>query len=166
MPALLASLLALIFAWAAVAKIARFDAWSTALSGYGLPGPLAPAARFGTPLLEAAVAVLLVAGAVSAGAVLALALSVAFCAAILRARSRLGKRLPCGCFGGRSAHDYRGMLALDLGLALAAAAVLASGDAAAPALLDPRAAAPGLLAIGGIALAGWVGVQATAAMRR
>lgn len=165
MPSLLACLLALIFAWAAVAKLVRFGAWTAALSGYDLPHPLGSSARYGAPALEALVAALLVLGAVRPGAVLALALTIVFGAAILRARSRLGSRLPCGCFGGRGAHDYRGMLALDVALALAAATVLASGEAAAPARLDPAIAAPGLLVVAGIALAAWVTRQAMTAMR-
>ena len=163
---LLASLLALVFAWAAVAKLVRFGAWSAALGGYGLPRPLAAGARFGAPGLEAAVAGLLLGGAVQAGASLALALTLVFCAALLRARARIGRRLPCGCFGGRSAHDYRAMLALDLALTAAAVIVLASGDAAAPARLDPSAAVPAVLAAAGVGLAAWVVRQATAGMRR
>jgi uncharacterized membrane protein len=58
------------------------------------------------------------------------------------------------------------MLAFDLVLAAAAAVVLASGSAAAPARLDPSAAVPGALAAAGVGLAGWVARQATAGMRR
>ncbi len=167
MSSLLASLLALVFAWAAVAKLVRFAAWRTAVEGgYGLPRPLAAGARYGAPAAEAAVATLLLGGAVQAGASLALALTVVFGVAILRARSIVGRRLPCGCFGGRSAHDYRAMLALDLALAAAAVVVLASGSAAAPARLDPSAAVPGLLAAAGVGLAAWVVRQAAAGMRR
>jgi hypothetical protein len=165
-PSLLASLLALTFAWAAVAKVIRFGSWSAALAGYRLPAPLHTAARFGAPVLEALVAALLLTGATRAGATLALALSIAFCVAILRARARLGRRLRCGCFGGRGAHDFRALLALDLTLAAGAGVVLASGDIAAPARLDPSALVPGLLAAAGIGLAAWVARQATAGMRR
>ncbi len=137
------------FAWAAVAKLVRFAAWRTAVEGgYGLPRPLAAGARYGAPAAEAAVATLLLGGAVQAGASLALALTGVFGVAILRARSRVGRRLPCGCFGGRSAHDYRAMLALDLALAAAAVVVLASGSGR------------------GVGLAAWVVRQAAAGMRR
>lgn len=166
MSSLLASLLALVFAWAAVAKLVRFGGWRAALEGYGLPWALAVGVRFAAPVLEAAVAGLLLVGAVQAGASLALTLTLVFGGAILRARSRVGRRLPCGCFGGRSAHDYRAMLLFDLALAAAAVVVLASGSAAAPTRLDPNAAVPGVLAAAGVGLAAWAARQATAGMRR
>lgn len=124
---ILASLLPLLFVWAAVAKTLRFRRWSSILGGYGLPLGLARVAAVMVPVLEAASAALILGGRTRAGAALAFALLSAFSFAIVRASSRRGKRLPCGCFGGRGERDYRLLLARNLALLSMPIALLLAG---------------------------------------
>jgi hypothetical protein len=123
--------LAAIFGWAAAAKVLRREAWIGALQAYGL-GALERSAAIGVPVAEAGVLALVVAGAPRAGALWALALVVAFSAAILRPRARVGDRLPCGCFGRTGRRDVR--LVLFRNAAVAGLAVLV---AAAPGGSEP-----------------------------
>jgi hypothetical protein len=120
---LAAELLALVFAWAAIAKALRFRRWRGQIRGYRLPaaGSLAVA----VPLAEAAVPGLVVGGFPIAAGALALGLLAGFSATILRARRLHGDRLPCGCFGGDGRRDYRLLLARNLVLGAVAAAALA-----------------------------------------
>jgi hypothetical protein len=119
--------LAAVFGWAAVAKLLAREAWTEALRVYGL-GVLERPAAVGVPLLEAAVAVLVVVGLPRPGAALAIGLLIAFSAAILRARGRVGDRLPCGCFGRKGRLDVRLALFRNAALiALSALVVAAPG---------------------------------------
>jgi hypothetical protein len=120
--------LAAVFGWAAAAKLLGGEPWTDALSYYGL-GPLERPAAIGVPLLEAGVSLLVVAGLPRAGAALALGLLIAFSVAILRARARVGDRLPCGCFGRKARLDVRLALFRNAALgALAALVVVAPGS--------------------------------------
>jgi hypothetical protein len=167
---LAAAALALVFAIAAAAKLGRPGRWREMLRGYRLPGPAARTGAVVVPALEAAVAVLVVAGRGREGAALAMALVVAFSAAILRARSVSGPRIPCGCFGGRRTLDYRTLVARNAGLALAGATVLARGGQvrALDALDLPSAGeiVPALLALLGAAALAWTLRSARTALRR
>jgi Methylamine utilisation protein MauE len=110
---LAAIVLACAFGWAAAAKSLRFGDWRLALSAYRIPSAAQPVVLLGVPLLESVVVVLLLAGPLKSGAALAAALVAAFSMAIVRARALQGERgdrLPCGCFGGAGARDYRAML--------------------------------------------------------
>jgi hypothetical protein len=119
-------LLAAAFGWAALAKILRPGAWRAALAGNRLPAPVSKIASVGVPGGEITVAVLLALGGdrARAGAAAAVALLSAFSIAVLRARRLAGDRLPCGCFGGNGARDYRLMLVRNAALGLLAAVVL------------------------------------------
>jgi hypothetical protein len=124
---LAAFLLALVFAWAAVAKLVRWRAWREGLRRYRL-GPLELPAAFGIPAIELAVVALLVAGLARAAAALTVAMLAGFCLAVLRARSFEGDRLPCNCFGADSAHDYKTMLIRNALLGIPAAVIMISGE--------------------------------------
>jgi hypothetical protein len=116
--------LALTFAWASATKLLRFSRWRRSLEGYGLRGTAADVVAAAVPPIELALAVLLVVGFRPVGAALSLALLATFSAAILRAARTRGSRLPCGCFGGDEARDYRLMLLRNAALGLLAAVIL------------------------------------------
>lgn len=160
---LVPSLLALAFAWAAIAKVTRFAAWRGALRGYRLPKPVEASALVLVPVVEVVAAVLLVGGGdvTKAGAALSVALLAGFSLAVLRARRLGGDRLPCGCFGGAGTRDYRLMLVRNAFLGAVAAAVLLVPDVAGYELEAPDAsqAIPALLVGLGIALIGWLVVS-------
>jgi hypothetical protein len=98
--------LASVFGWAAAAKLLRREAWVGALGAYGL-GPLERPAAVLVPILEAGVVGLVVAGLPRAAGLLSLLLLAAFSVAVIRARGRVGDRLPCGCFGRTARRDVR-----------------------------------------------------------
>jgi hypothetical protein len=158
-------ILALTFAWAALAKAARPARWRDALRHYRL-GPLERVASFGVPVAEAGVAALLALGRDRVGAALALALVSGFSVVVMRARLERGSRLPCGCFGGTRARDYRSMLARNGLLGTLAAFVLLLGaveGAAAPGGADMLPAA--LVGVG-IAVGCWLVWQTSTSLRR
>jgi hypothetical protein len=98
-----------VFAWAGVAKVLRWKTWRSGLHRYHL-GRGESAVAVAVPCLELAVVSGLIAGRSLAAAALTVALLAGFCLALLRARSAEGDRLPCNCFGGNTALDYRTML--------------------------------------------------------
>jgi hypothetical protein len=165
-----AVLLALLFTWAAVAKVIRPRAWRSALEGYALPRPLRYLGVAGVPLLEGAVvALVLIDELPPAGALALLAVSV-FSLAILRRRSIQGDRVPCGCFGRATTRDYRVMLARNLLIALPAAVVLIGGSGVSifdgvrtPGLGDLL---PAALVLAGVALITWMVAQTSQSLRR
>jgi hypothetical protein len=124
---LAAELLAGVFAWAAVAKVARFGRWRKSLAAYRLPRE--QALRVLVPAFEAAVPGLVLAGRPGLAGGLALLLLAAFAWAILRARRLGGDRLPCGCFGGAARRDYRLLLGRDVALGVVAASALVDSAA-------------------------------------
>src|SRR5579885_1227581 len=92
-----AAVLAVVFAWAGVAKLARHADTALAFASLGLPAPLA----WAVPAAELAVAgVLLVRPPVGAAA--ALALLALFSLVLVRALAR-GEPVRCACFGARRA---------------------------------------------------------------
>jgi uncharacterized membrane protein YphA (DoxX/SURF4 family) len=120
--------LAVVFAWAAIPKIANPDAAVIAVRAYQLlPEAAVHAVAWGLPFVELAVAALLLVGvgtrtaAVAAGVLLTV-----YAAAIASAWAR-GLRIDCGCFS-RGGYDpaasgarYAAEILRDLGLLLAAA---------------------------------------------
>lgn len=165
-----ALVLALAFGWAALAKVTRLDAWRVALAGYRLPHGVERTARVAVPVAEVAVAALLLTGGdvTKTGAALSVALLSAFSMAVLRARRLQGDRLPCGCFGGSGARDYRLMLVRNAALGAVAAAVLlvpgvASYEVEAPA---PSQLLPAALVALGLVLIVWLAVAAGRGARR
>lgn len=150
-------LLALAFAWSALGKTMSWQAWRTALAGYGL-GPAERPAAVLAPAVEAVVALLLVATA-ELGAALAVALLSAFSLGVLRARSLQGDRLPCGCFGGARSRDFRLMLIRNWVLMLLCAAVLVSGlkgSVLAGGLPEDFETLPVILIVAGAGLGAWM----------
>lgn len=121
-----AFVLAVVFAWAGVAKVLRWKTWRSGLHRYHL-GRVESAVAIAVPCLELAVVSGLIAGRSLAAAAVTLALLAGFCFALLRARSAEGDRLPCNCFGGNSALDYRTMLLRNGILGIPAALILIAG---------------------------------------
>jgi hypothetical protein len=157
------------FAWSAIAKAVRPSAWRRALVGFDLPRPLAAPALVAVPLAEAVVVGLGLLGLASAAAWLAIAMLVSFSLAVVRTRLRKGESVPCGCFGARTARDWRLVLGRNALLGAAAAWVLAQGSGATTTWQDviPRGGQviPAALAIGGVVVAAWVLMQVGAASR-
>ncbi len=168
--ALASSVLALVFAWAGLAKAVRVARWRQDLTRFRLPRALRVSAFLVLPWLELSVVIALVAGAPRAGAAVGLGLMLAFSLAILRARlMQPGNRLGCGCFGNTSVLDYRIMLLRNAAIAALLAFVLASrtgrdgGQATSlltagmlPVLLGP------VLVVAGL----WIGWQVSVYLRR
>jgi uncharacterized membrane protein YphA (DoxX/SURF4 family) len=165
-----AALLALLFAWAAAAKVIRLGSWRSELEGYALPRPLRHVALGGVPLLEAAVVALVLVGELPPAGALCIAAVSAFSLAILRRRSVEGDRLPCACFGRSTTRDYRVMLTRNLLLAVTGAVVVLGGPGVS--VFDGlRAPGPGellpvVLVVAGVTLITWMVVQASTSLRR
>jgi hypothetical protein len=77
-----------------------------------------------TPVLEIVAAALVLLVSVKTGAALSLVLLGGFSLAVLRARSRQGDRIPCGCFGRAKERDYRLIIGRNLLLVGVTAVVL------------------------------------------
>jgi hypothetical protein len=123
-----AVILAAVFAWAAGAKTIRPRVWRRALDAHALPPTVGGAAIVLVPLAEGAVTVLVLAGSVHVAAGLALVLLAGFSVELLRLRSRLGDRAPCGCFGSSRTRSIRLLLTRNAILAVVAAAALAGPE--------------------------------------
>lgn len=149
-----AAVLALLFAWAAVAKVVNHRATVDAFSGLGLPAPALLAVA--VPMVELAVAAGLVVRPDAVGWT-AVALLAAFSAVIVRAQAH-GVTSGCACFGAPSTTDPVSGADLVRNAGLAAAAIVATGCA------DARW--PGPLALAGVAAAFVVGAVAVGALRR
>jgi uncharacterized membrane protein YphA (DoxX/SURF4 family) len=163
------ALLALAFAWAALAKLSSPRRWRRSLAVHDLPPRFGAAVAIATPAAELATAALIAGVGARIGAALALALLSVFTLALLRARSIAGDRLPCGCFGTSGERDWRAMIARNVLLgALAVYAIAAGGDLA---LTGVEAPSPGQLAAAaltaaGLALAVWTAGSVRSALRR
>jgi hypothetical protein len=146
------------FAWAAAAKLMDRRGWRRTLGGYALPAALRATADLGIPLAELGVPVIVLLGHPRPAGWLALILLGVFSIAILRARAGRGDReIPCGCFGGATARDFRLLLARNAVLAAAAAASM--GTPASPLLRWPGPPGEGellpvVLAAAGLGVAG------------
>ena len=118
-----ACVLALVFAWAAVAKSIRHDETVVAFDALGLRA--APFMAWAVPAIELVTAALLVA-VPSVGGLVALFLLVAF-TAMLSNVIRHGAHVTCACFGGASSHPVSGIdLIRNAGLMLLAVAAIAA----------------------------------------
>lgn len=158
------AVLALTFAWAAVAKVVRPRRWLDALDGYGFRGRWRLAVTIAVPVAEFTVPALFAIGGARLGAALTLALVAAFSLAVLNARTVQGDRLPCGCFGGVGARDYRLMLARNAALAaLAAFVLLTERSRALSGLASGDMVVPIVLSVAGLALIGWMIYQVSVA---
>ena len=154
------AVLAVSFAWAAVAKIAGWSRWQGALAAHALPPVPSRVAALGVPTAEALVPILALLGRPRAAAAVALVSIVVFSVALVRLALRDGARVSCGCFG-RGSIDVR--LALARNAVIAAAAMvswsLATID---PVLRLPRVedTLPALLVTGALAVAALTGWRA------
>jgi Methylamine utilisation protein MauE len=163
------SLVALVFGWGAIAKLVRFSQWQQALGAYRLPPLVARAASTLVPLAEIAVTGLFVTDHALAGAALTVALLAGFSLALLSAHRSQGNRLPCGCFGRATPHDYRLLVGRNGALACLAGVVLIDGrdrlftDAMRP---TSTTLLPAALVVLGLSMALWMGREVTEAMRK
>jgi hypothetical protein len=137
---LAAAALAATFGWAAAAKIVAPRRWVRALGAHGLPAPVARGARWGVPVAEAIVALLVVLGRPRAAATWALVLLAGFTVELVRIRPAAGGRVPCGCLGSRATIRVRTALLRNAALAALAVGVVV--------LADPDGAIVGLAAPG------------------
>ncbi|HYH27514.1 MAG TPA: MauE/DoxX family redox-associated membrane protein, partial [Actinomycetota bacterium] len=126
-PSAAALLIALVFAAAAISKLADIGSWRSTLKGYGLPGWVERPASFGVPGAELGVAALALLNP-GVGGLAAVSMLVGFSWAIIRARRLRGNRVPCGCFGGKKVRDARLLLARNAMLMLLALAAVASAS--------------------------------------
>ncbi|MGH2636193.1 MAG: MauE/DoxX family redox-associated membrane protein, partial [Actinomycetota bacterium] len=165
-----AAVLTLAFGAAGVAKLARPRTWRRALRSYRLRLPLERLAGAVVPFVELSLAALPLLGLTSTAGLVSLVALGAFSAAILAARMRVGRRLDCGCFGTAQVRDYRWLLARNGLLAVVAALAWRAGvDVPIGRSLGIPSGAdliPATLVAAGIGLAIWLGVRATAVVRR
>jgi ABC-type amino acid transport system permease subunit len=129
-------------------------------------GPVA----IGVPVVEIAIATMPVLGLASTAGLVALWVLMAFSAAVIVGRLRVGRRLGCGCFGSSATRDYRLLLVRNLALAAVAIVAWRAGDdtPALRSLGSPGGSelVPMVLVVLGLALATWVGTAAFAASGR
>ncbi|MGZ5306861.1 MAG: MauE/DoxX family redox-associated membrane protein [Actinomycetota bacterium] len=156
------AVLASVFTWAAVSKVTGRRRWLRALAAHGLSPTLGRTAAWAVPVAEAFVPMLVVAGLPRPAALWSAVLLTMFSLALVRARQRLGGRVPCGCLGGRDAVDVNAALARNLALILTASFVFArASDApvvAWPGVPEAGDVLPVTLALGAIvasALVAW-----------
>jgi uncharacterized membrane protein YphA (DoxX/SURF4 family) len=150
--------LAACFVWAGSAKLLRPRRWRESLRSYGPPA-LTGVAAASVPVAELAVAALLIANG-RAGAVAAAILLALFTGALLRARERVGDKVPCACFGSASQRDWRALGARN---ALLMTVAVVAFSAERPVGGETVAI---VLAITGLALAVWTAAATRAALRR
>jgi hypothetical protein len=163
-------LLAIVFAWAAAAKLVRFGQWRAVLAGYRLPPWTERPIAVIVPLVEAVVAFLSLAGETRAGAALSVMLLSSFSLALVRARALQGDRLPCGCFGANKERDYKLLLLRNGVLALLPTALLLGGRDVTPtsgvgwpSMSD---ALPTLLTLVGLAVALWIAREVATSFKK
>jgi hypothetical protein len=161
--------LALVFAWAALAKIAAPDRWRKDLTAYRLGRPFRALGWLLLPWLELLVTLTAVAGALRVSAGLALVLLVTFSATILRARIVAGSdQLACGCFGGHATRDYRLLLLRNAVLAAPAVYVIVArpGPLGDPFLGSAQPQAPLLFGALVVVAAAWILWQVRSRLRQ
>ena len=166
----LQALLAVVFAWAALAKVIQWSSWRSSLDAYGIPAASLGLVAVLVPVAELGLAALILSGATRVAMAATLALLAFFCLAVLRARARQGDRLPCGCFGKTEARDYRLMIVRNALLGTVAGVVLVVGDEGSPvssAEMPPAGELlPALLVACGVALVVWMLKHVTTLMKR
>jgi putative oxidoreductase len=169
--ALAGAALALTFGAAAIAKIAHRRTWRRALATYRPPPGIVGPVAIGVPVVEIAIATMPVLGLASTAGLVALWVLMAFSAAVIVGRLRVGRRLGCGCFGSSATRDYRLLLVRNFALAAVAIVAWRAGDdtPALRSLGSPGGSelVPVVLVVLGLALTTWVGTAAfTASGRR
>ena len=150
------AILAVTFAWAALAKLLRPGTWRSSIRAYRLPLMIERVAERAVPLAELSAAILLLFGPVEASATVALILLSAFSVALLRARSLGSDSLPCGCFGGRARRKVSSLMARNAALSMVALATLLVG---APIPIEAPTGSevlPAVLVGVGVVLGAWV----------
>jgi len=159
---------ALAFAAAAAAKIARPRRWRRALTAYAMGRAAQRMAAVAVPALELALAALAPLGLRRIAGLASVVVLAAFSFGIVLARARSGDRLACGCFGTPGARDYRLLLARNAVLTVAAlaAATWARDAWIGPATLRSSDGVPFALVLVGTALVGWVAARARLELRR
>jgi len=120
--------LAVVFAIAAIAKLTDLANFRQTLTEFGVPFSAARAGAVGIPVLELAIAALLLpTDTARAAAIAALSLLAVFCLAIARLLRR-GEQPDCNCFGKAHASPVgSGSLARNAALGAVAALVVAAG---------------------------------------
>jgi hypothetical protein len=111
------ALIAGLFGWAAISKIAAGRRWWLTVAAHRLPAPAERIAAWAVPAAEAIVPVMAMLGYRAAAAGWALILLVGFSAEVIRIRMRRGATVPCGCFGGRGEVKASWLLARNAALA-------------------------------------------------
>ncbi len=152
--------LAVVFTWAALAKTIRPRRWRADLERYGLPPRLSSWVVPTVPAAEACLALALLMGFNRIGGIGALVMLALFTLALLRARSVVGDRVPCGCFGRGPTVSVRAAVARNAALAAVAVVAMARGSSAGlalPPVPGGRDALPLLLAVGGLVAAAFTG---------
>lgn len=152
--------ISLVMGAAAVSKLVRARAWRRSVRSYAFPEPLEHLVVVGVPFVEIAIAALPFVGMASTAGLLTIAVMIAFSAAIVLARLRVGPRVECGCFGASATRDYRALLGRNAGIA-ALGVVAWRGSTDSPAfrsLGSPTGGdlLPAALTVVGIAVAIWV----------
>lgn len=154
------AVLATVFAWAALAKVFRWSSWAEALARYELPTAIARPGLVAVPLGEAAVAILIVIGQETAGAILALVLLMVFTLVVTRFRATHSDAVPCGCFGGTRSRAASTVFLRNLALSLPVGVILSAESR--PHLFEgvsaPRGGDvfPALLVLVGLGLCVWM----------
>jgi len=156
--------LAVVFAWAAISKLAGRRRWRRTLAAHRLPALGERLAAWSVPLFEAAIPLLALLGFRTASSAWGLLLLVVFSAEVVRVRIAVGPAVPCGCFGGRSAMDAGTMLARNAGFAVVGVAGFVGAQDVAlvrwPGAPGPGEILPMVLASGGVLVAGFAAWQA------
>lgn len=156
-----ALVLAGVMAWSGWAKLKDNGVWRQQLTGFYLPRPARILGWLVLPWVEIVCALGLAYRAAWAAAAV-IGLMLVFSALVVRARlKQTDNKVGCGCFGGRSLHDYRLLLARNAGLAALGAVVLAGAEDA-PGLSVPGV---GALALLGLAALGWIAAQVVSHLR-
>ena len=121
--------LAVVFAWAGIAKLATLNRFAMVLGTHGVPRPMRRPGAVALAIGEITIGALLGAGiATTPVAIAAAVVSGVFALALVRTRLRGNTRSTCGCFGGRRATNTN-LLVIRGAVIAAAAALLASGAA-------------------------------------
>lgn len=164
------SVVAVVFGAAAIAKLSRPARWRRSLASYRLPPRVERTAAIGVPVTEGVLAVMPFLGLASSAGLAALSALAVFSVAVVAARVRVGRRLDCGCFGASQLRDYRWLLARNVVLGVVAAVAWRRGvdESVVAGLGLPTGGEllPAALAVLGVALAAWAGLEAVAARRR